>query len=280
MSTILNKKHFCYIPFEGLTIDPRGKAQLCPVWSKDHHLHDFTESSTKINDIFYSDAMKTIRSKMIKDEYVPECEACYKKERKNIQTHRLRYAIQRDLDKAEDLKTNEPKIKSLDISFSNQCNLGCVMCNSIHSSHWAEQEKTMPKDVFIKTKRIYDNYKFKPFVIQQEFLDSLTPLLSKLRHITIKGGEPLYDKNCLNFLNTVSNVNPDLNIRLVSNITILSKRTLNILNKLNNVYLTASIDGSHETYNWIRGFDFKTVDKNFHILSNHPSIKKLNILAA
>ena len=51
MSTILNKKHFCYIPFEGLTIDPRGKAQLCPVWSEDHHLHDFTESSTKINDI-------------------------------------------------------------------------------------------------------------------------------------------------------------------------------------------------------------------------------------
>ena len=43
----MDKKHFCYIPFDGITIDPRGLAQLCPVWSdqSEHSLHDFTQST-------------------------------------------------------------------------------------------------------------------------------------------------------------------------------------------------------------------------------------------
>ena len=49
----MDKKHFCYIPFDGITIDPRGLAQLCPVWSdqSEHSLHDFTQSTTTIENI-------------------------------------------------------------------------------------------------------------------------------------------------------------------------------------------------------------------------------------
>ena len=269
----MHKKHFCYIPFEGLTIDPRGKVQLCCVWTSSlgHDLHDLTESSTTIEKLFYSQHMESIRKKMLKDDYVSACESCYKKERQGIRSHRLKYAKNRT-----DI-VNNAKIKFLDISFSNQCNLGCAMCNSIHSSHWAQQEKTMPEDLFNRTQELYGYHKFKPFILSKEFLDSLYEILPDLEFIVIKGGEPLYDKNCLAFLKKVSEVKPDLTIKLVSNITILSEKTLQVLDNLKNIEITASIDGIGKVYNWIRGFDFEKIDKNFQMLSNLSNIKKLAI---
>ena len=269
----MHKKHYCYIPFEGITIDPRGKAQLCPVWtsSPGHDLHDLTKSSTTIEKLFYGQHMENIREKMLKDDYVSACESCYKKERQDLRSHRLKYAEDR-ID-----TVNNAKIKFLDISFSNQCNLGCAMCNSIHSSHWSQQEKTMPADLFKTTQGLYDYHKFKPFILSKEFLDSLYETLPDLEFIVIKGGEPLYDKNCLAFLKKVSEVKPDLTIKLVSNITILPERTLQVLSDLKNIEITASIDGIGKVYNWIRGFDFKKVDKNFQTLASLPNIKKLSI---
>ena len=57
----MDKKHFCYIPFDGITIDPRGLAQLCPVWSdqSEHSLHDFTQSTTTIENIGCNVALET-----------------------------------------------------------------------------------------------------------------------------------------------------------------------------------------------------------------------------
>ena len=132
-------KHFCYIPFDGITIDPRGHAQLCPVWSDeaDHSLHDFTKSSTTIENIFYGERIKKIREKMLNGEHINACKYCYSREQHNLESKRIKYAMSRKRF-TDDIT---PKIKYLDISFSNQCNLGCVMCNSIHSSHWHQQEK-------------------------------------------------------------------------------------------------------------------------------------------
>ena len=49
---IMKEKHYCYIPFEGLTVDPKGRAQLCPVWTanEEHVLHDLAESHKNIEE--------------------------------------------------------------------------------------------------------------------------------------------------------------------------------------------------------------------------------------
>jgi len=170
-----------------------------------------------------------------------------------------------------------PKIKYLDISFSNQCNLGCVMCNSIHSSHWHQQEKSMPQKALNALKTHYDYNQFKPVVLQKEVLESILDNINDLELLIIKGGEPLYDKNCLTFLDKISNVKPTLKIRMVSNITTITKKTLETFSKLKDIEIFASIDGIGKTYEWIRGTNFSNIDKNFQLLLNHPSISVLGI---
>ena len=51
---IMKEKYYCYIPFEGITIDPKGRAQLCPVWTanEEHVLHDLAESHKNIDSDF------------------------------------------------------------------------------------------------------------------------------------------------------------------------------------------------------------------------------------
>tara|TARA_B100000809_G_scaffold238845_1_gene259939 strand:+ start:587 stop:1789 length:1203 start_codon:yes stop_codon:yes gene_type:complete len=275
----MNKKYFCYIPFEGFTVDPRGKAQLCAAWStdKDHMIHDLTESATTVENIFYGDHINNIREKMLKDEHVDACNICYKKEAKGLLSKRLLYATSRQHRNLKKDKPFKPELKILDISFSNQCNLYCTMCNSMHSSKWHQQEQALPTNVHHAIKDHYKNFQFKPVILQKEFIDSLLDNINDLELIIIKGGEPLYDKNCLAFLDKISNVKPDLKIKITSNITLITKKTLKMFDKLENLEICASIDGIDKTYEWIRGYKFDQVNENFKLLLNHPKIKLLEV---
>jgi len=281
---IMKEKHYCYIPFEGLTIDPKGRAQLCPVWTpnKEHVLHDFTKSHKNIEDIFNSNQINNIRQKMLKDEFVQACNMCYTREEKGIISHRLKYANSRNVTSKEKIFKRstpklKPKIKHMDISFSNQCNLGCVMCNSVHSSHWAQQEKLMPNDLFNTIKNSYGIREFKPVVLQKETIDSILNNINDLEVLIIKGGEPLYDKNCLAFLNRLGSVRPNLKIKIVSNITHITDKTLKTFDKLKNLHIYASIDGVNKIYEWVRGTNFDNIDKNFQILLNHSNVQQMGI---
>ena len=280
----MKEKYYCYIPFEGITIDPKGRAQLCPVWAYDeeHIQHDFTKSHKNIEDIFNSDKMKNIRQKMLKDEFVQACDICYQREAEGVISHRLKYADSRNVTFKEKIfKTSppklKPKIKHMDISFSNQCNLGCVMCNSVHSSHWAQQEKSMPSDLFSAIKDNYGILEFKSVILQQITIDSILNNINNLELLVIKGGEPLYDKNCLAFLDKIGDIKPNIRIKMVSNLTEITNKTLKTFDNLNNLYICPSIDGVNETYEWIRGTSFNNMMKNFEILHNHDSVKRMGI---
>ena len=272
-------KSFCYIPFEGFTIDPRGKAQLCAAWStdKDHMIHDMTKSSTTVENIFYGDHINNIREKMLKDERVDACNICYRKEDRGRLSKRLKYVKSRQHRNLKKNNPREPELKILDISFSNQCNLFCTMCNSMHSSKWGQQEQLLPENVQHAIKDSRRNFQFKPVILQKEFIDSLLNNVDELELIIIKGGEPLYDKNCLSFLDKISNIKPDLKIKITSNITLITKKTLKMFDKLEDLEICASIDGIDKTYEWIRGYKFDQVDENFKLLLNHPKIKLLEV---
>jgi len=272
-------KSFCYIPFEGFTIDPRGKAQLCAAWStdKDHMIHDMTKSSTTVENIFYGDHINNIREKMLKDERVDACNICYRKEDRGRLSKRLKYVKSRQHRNLKKNNPREPELKILDISFSNQCNLFCTMCNSMHSSKWGQQEQLLPTNVQHAIKDSRRNFQFKPVILQKEFIDSLLNNVDELELIIIKGGEPLYDKNCLSFLDKISNIKPDLKIKITSNITLITKKTLKMFDKLEDLEICASIDGIDKTYEWIRGYKFDQVDENFKLLLNHPKIKLLEV---
>ncbi len=164
------------------------------------------------------------------------------------------------------------KLKTIELNFSNTCNLACAMCNRTHSSGWVQQEKTMPKELMSRVehwRREWGDpfHDFKPFIISDTFVNSVIKNIHDFKSIMIKGGEPLYDKRCIKFLDTISKLNPDLRLIIVTNASVLTEHMEQILGRFNNLELNISIDGINETYEWIRGYDWNKIADNYNRLS-------------
>ncbi len=77
------KENFwCFYPFDGLTVDPTGKAQPCPCWNTHpgHTIADMKTSTKTASELFNGEHLASIREKMNNGERNESCEVCYKKE--------------------------------------------------------------------------------------------------------------------------------------------------------------------------------------------------------
>ena len=270
MRDLSKDKYFCYHPFETLTITADGNAQPCPVWnmSDKFPIADLNQKEVTIDEIFNSAPITKMREQMTNNKVVSACGSCHRRERAKMDSQRLRYNRYRS-------KEDIHHLKQIEINFSNQCNLACAMCNHNHSSGWYQQEKSLPESLR-KDMELNKNWPSKPykyFSLSKKFVNSIMDRLDTLEVLMIKGGEPLYDKNCLNLLDRISEIKPNLKIVLVSNITHIPQKTLDTLSKLTNVQLNVSIDGTGKIYEWIRGYSF---DK---VVSNYKKIINLNLYA-
>ena len=275
------KKYWCLYPFDGFTVDPTGKAQPCPSWTdhKGHILEDMRTSKKTASEIFNTGRLAEIRKQMANGQRVASCSSCWHNEEEGLKSRRIR-KIQGKL-KVNSLPDNfaqsyKPKLKHIELNFSNSCNLACVMCNRTHSSGWYQQEKSMPLELKDKLKMMYNLIHtpldtFKSFVLSQDFVDSIIDNIKEYESVMIKGGEPLFDKRCVNFLDRISKINPYVKVIIVTNVTMLTPKMLEILKRFNDIQINLSIDGIGETYEWVRGYSWEKINMNFISLMDQAS---------
>ena len=282
------KDTWCYYPFDGISVDPTGKVMPCPCWST-HPGHTVMKMSQAkdmtANEVFNSKRMNEIRSTMLQGKKVDSCHHCYMNEKAGLKSKRQRKIVEElDTKKLTDeiALNHKPKLKMIELNFSNTCNLACSMCNRTHSSGWMQQEKTMPEFIKNELKRGYkwlgtpwDN--FKPYVLSDKFVQSIIDNIHDYKFIMIKGGEPLYDKRCIAFLHKVAELNPAVRIVIVSNITTITPRMLETLSKLENLELNFSIDGVGKVYEWIRGFSWNKLHENFMKLITLSNVRSVDV---
>jgi hypothetical protein len=96
-------------------------------------------------------------------------------------------------------------------------------------------------------------------------IDKIIDVLPHLDFLSMKGGEPWADKNNVKILQKLLEVNPSCTVDIVSNMQSIPESTWKMLgdvdHSLTKLWLSASIDGVGEEYNWIRGGNFnKTVE--------------------
>jgi len=97
-----------------------------------------------MEEAFHSKPMQELRAKLLNGEKPSTCDFCWQQE-KHIRSKRqfgnTFYLAEDDLSKgimdfnADDISSN-PQLRSLDLKFSNKCNLHCLMCNSGSSDMW------------------------------------------------------------------------------------------------------------------------------------------------
>lgn len=129
-------------------------------------------------------------------------------------------------------------LRVLDLRWRNTCNFSCVYCGPDLSSQWASELKdksfTIDEDVLGKNKKyIFEN-------------------LSLITHVYLAGGEPLLIKENLELLNILKEQNPDVEIRINTNLSIIDNEIFKKLITFKNVKWTVSVDATGAEFEYIR----------------------------
>jgi len=244
----------CQLPYSGYCITAEGRGAPCCAMSP------YGEEHVSIKDAFNLPVFKEARDN--EDNWPSVCRTCEKQEKLYGGSHASKITLNDPVDNV---------ISYLDISFSNTCNLNCVMCSNDYSTRWNILNAHMSNELFewithampgLKKQHIHQ--------ISYDQIDEIIEHGNQLKQIVIKGGEPLYDKKSLYFLNKLKEVNPHVKIKIVSNITNLN---LELLNAFDEVKIICSIDGIYDIYEWIRGHSFRPVFENFKTLMSMRSDK-------
>lgn len=242
----------CTYANKGMCILPQGTVSpCCSIGGPD--LHKFQSIEQFHNDKVFVDVRNYNKNNDVLSS--SWCDVCKFHEEKNQVSLRNRINNNPIQD-----TTDDSVLRLLDISFGNTCNLDCVMCNSYYSSKWASQHSNnkelgqiIGNDSLTETSSNTLGY---------DQIDQIINSAGTLERIIIKGGEPLYDKKAMYFLENLKKVNSTAKIHMVTNLTMLDDKRLNLIKQFNDINLIASIDGLRDTYKWIRGYDWEKIENN------------------
>lgn len=243
-------KHRCDLPFHHMAVRPDGKIYPCCYFKPEHIPDDLTLQNGNFNHPFMND----LRKKMLKDEYVPGCESCYRDE--EISGESMRTDVM--FGKYNFLKLPEDETRgvvanltNIDLTFSNKCNNACRMCGPDLSTKWYAHAKKM-------------GYAIPP----RGIVDQSAPWLSEtnftgLTFIKVLGGEPLMEQDKLIKLLQGCN-RKNLTLHITTNGTLFpNDELLGLLQQLHEVYITVSIDQFGKLNEYLRkGSNWDTTVEN------------------
>ena len=264
MSRKLLDKNFCVIPWTGFEVGPDGKVRNCIISTDvigDIHKQD-------IEDII---AGNPLRKKMLAGEYPTNCNGCYLQE-KNLKQNfdsissRIYYAKQLANKISPTLldKDDNFELKHIDLRWSNSCNQACVYCNSTCSSKWAQElGSKIPKN---KT----STEKIKKYVYDR---------IEGLENVYLAGGEPLLMKENKEFLDLLYKKNPNVNVRVNTNLSKTETGVFEKVCKFKNVHWTVSVETMEKQYEYVRYHgNWKDFLKNLDIIKELDHKISFNML--
>lgn len=292
-----NNLFWCPSPYSQLDISPLGTYAVC---CRAPHF-DYSIHTTDLNEHFNSSEMRSLRSEF--EEGIPQenvnkyCSRCLLHEKNGIVSKRQRlfqnlyYYIrnQEYTDFQDALWKNLSRSKNhecLDISdlrfyltdlkiFGNLCNLKCVMCFPRFSNLIAEEEGIVPA----LSNPYQELSSEKRTILLQQLIEQVLPNTARVKVI---GGEPLINKDFLNFVSLVSEQEyaPNLELQVTTNGTTFVSEFIDNCRKFKNVLLSISIDAYGSLNNvQRRNSNFEKIDKNVDRYLVHRDILDLEIIS-
>lgn len=129
-------------------------------------------------------------------------------------------------------------LNTIDVRWTNLCNFACVYCGPEFSSRWAEETN---RPVAAPNPEQIDQ--FKQYIFQHA---------GNLKHVYLAGGEPLLMKENLELLDLLKSVNPQVNLRVNTNLSKTNTRIFDRICEFSNVHWTVSVETMQEEFEYIR----------------------------
>ena len=251
----------CMVPETGLTINPIGEIVLC--CAGDNVAVEHIKNVDNITKFFNSDIYDDLRKRFKLKDFPEQCEVCKvhweagriarfdSYNRFNFPTYK------------EDINSETIPIRFLEITTSNICNQMCVTCSGKYSSKWAPYEQEAV-DIGLHWRN--ENHKFhtQQYKMTDDDVNKVLDIVPHLQHLTIKGGEPFADPNNIKILQKLADTNPKCRVEICTNFQLVTKSVIELLHKIDEVHIQASIDGVGSLYNWIRGGNFEKTVNNIN----------------
>lgn len=265
MSRKLLDKNFCAIPWTGFEVEPDGIVKNCVI-SKEK-IGKLSE--TPIREIIKNNAH--FRKQMLDGKFPTSCAGCYLQEKhraKDFQSvsSRLYYAKELGPHLKKNLFDSEHHfdLNHVDVRWSNKCNQACVYCGPQYSSKW-EKELTGKVSTEMANKEDLKNYIFSN--------------IKNLKNVYLAGGEPMLMKENKEFLQLLRRDNPDVNIRVNTNLSETRTGIFDLLCEFTNVHWIVSLESIEAEYNYIRHHgDWGTMLANLKTIQKLPHKISFNML--
>jgi sulfatase maturation enzyme AslB (radical SAM superfamily) len=246
----------CSLPWIGVHVTPNGTIKNCAISGEVlGNLHTNT-----LEDCLHGSVNQQIKKDMIAKIAHERCNSCYSVE--NLSNNKAFNESNRSWYKKYGVKSTDLSmyddptkfsLRILDLRWKNTCNQACVYCGPDLSSKWAQELNdyrwSVDDQVLEKNKK---------YIFDQ---------LTHINHVYLAGGEPLLMKENQELLNKLFDINPNVEIRVNTNLSLLDTPVFTILEKFNNVKWTISVDSIESSYEYIRWpGKWSTFSENLNIL--------------
>jgi len=255
---IFTNKSFCALPWTGFELEPNGDVKNCIISTT--KIGNINEN--EIEEILHGVKNLELKKEMILDARPKNCSGCHLQEhnRKDPLSISSRLYYNKELTPCTDKSLYDDirnfSLHHVDIRWNNKCNQACVYCGPKYSSKWANE---LGQSIEINQKAID---KVKNFIYDN---------IKNLKNVYLAGGEPLLMNENKEFLELLLNRNPNVNIRVNTNLSSTKTGVFDLLCKFKNVHWTISVETMEEQYEYVR---YHGSWKNF--LANLNYIRKID----
>jgi MoaA/NifB/PqqE/SkfB family radical SAM enzyme len=262
----LTNKNFCPVPWTGFMYNFDGNVKTCIRSSEP--IGNIKDSS--IQEILHNDKNVDTRLKMLANSPGSRCHPCYdlEKEKKSFDIISDRVFYLKELKTVDMNLYDDPtgfRLHKVDIRWSNLCNFSCVYCSPDFSSQWA-----MELGIKIQTPIEEKKKEFKDYIFQN---------VDKLKHVYLAGGEPLLMKENYEFLQLLKEKNPNVKLRVNTNLSKVDTRIFDLICTFKNVHWTVSLEAIEDEYEYIRhGGKWADFLDNLNIIQKLDHLVSFNML--
>ena len=233
----LTNKKFCPIPWTGFMYNSNGEVLNCIRSQraignlKDNSIHEILDGNTET------------KQRMLNGEDGFGCNNCYELEgdKQNFDVISDRIFYLKELKSVDNTLYDDPNdfdLHTIDIRWSTVCNHACVYCSPEYSSKWATELNIQPPQV--------------PEYRVQELKQLVYDKAEQLKHVYMAGGEPLLMKENLELLEILKQKNPNVNLRVNTNLSKTGTKVFERICEFPNVHWTISVDEMEQEFEYIR----------------------------
>jgi len=257
----VNINTYCSSPYSEIRINSDGSFNYChAAYGKNLPLEDHISKITVDEYFTNSNTVTQVKQTIENGGKVSRCSECYDTEKLNLVSFRQRRNLQhgiftgldfqQSLEESTVWQTRAAKLKPklYHISFSNICNMACLMCNADHSSLLATTLK-QAKLIDVTTPTLRD---WTQGPAWQQLCDHLLSN-DEIVCLHIMGGEPFFSKRFKELLKLLDQHNhTDFHFTVVTNGSVYDEELIPILLKFKSVAIEISIEGITAANDYIR----------------------------